>query len=133
MLPPHQTSILWHIHVYICRSCEVFDFTDNSNGLCFLSIDCVSSHSHCVCPTAPPIYYVPVLRAADNCTPPQLTPPCTFSQYHLHQATLSDDRGTPMIGQAFAGPMSPAQVYYWLNGLLASNLVHDRNAPCHVI
>lgn len=64
--------------------------------------------------TAPPIYYVPVLRAVDNCTPPQLTPPCTAAEYHLHvdQKALTDDRGTPMIGQAFAGPMSPAQVIY---------------------
>ena len=59
---------------------------------------------------APPIYYVPVLRSTDNCTPPQLTPPCTIAEYHLHQRALSDDRGTPVIGQAFAGPMSPVQV-----------------------
>jgi hypothetical protein len=58
---------------------------------------------------APPIYYVPVLRSTDNCTPPQLTPPCTIAEYHLHQRALSDDRGTPVIGQAFAGPMSPVQ------------------------
>lgn len=60
--------------------------------------------------TAPPIYYVPVLRATDNCTPPQLTPPCTIAEFDQRQGTLTDDRGTPMIGQAFAGPMSPAQV-----------------------
>ena len=63
---------------------------------------------------APPMYYVPVLRAADNCTPPQLTPPCTIAEYRVHHGTLSDDRGTPVIGQAFAGPMSPAQVLFYM-------------------
>ena len=46
----------------------------------------------------------------DNSTPPQLGTPCTWEDYLLQEEVLSDDSGTPIVGQAFAGPMSPSEV-----------------------
>ena len=62
-------------------------------------------------PIAPEVYYIPVLRAVDNSTPPQLGSPCTSEGYTQQQErTVVGSPLTPIVGQAFAGPMSPSKV-----------------------
>ena len=53
--------------------------------------------------TEPENFYVSVLRSVDNSSPPHLSSPCK-----LHEISPSLDKtGTPVVGHALAGPMSP--------------------------
>ncbi len=56
--------------------------------------------------SAPEKYFVPVLRAVDNSTPPRLSNPCTFNDLKTRQSPIL---ATPVISSAIAGPMSPLQ------------------------
>lgn len=55
--------------------------------------------------TEPKLYFVPVLRTEDNCTPPRLGKPSTLEQ--LEQESLDDESGLPLVSNGLAGPMSP--------------------------
>ena len=51
-------------------------------------------------------YYVPVLRAIDNSTPPSLVKPRTLQELENLPNPILD---SPIINSALAGPMSPLQ------------------------
>ena len=66
----------------------------------------------------PSIYYVPVIRSADNSSPASLGSPCIRdnpSSFQTQEDQLSNPGITtsPLVSQALAGPLSPAKVIFW--------------------
>lgn len=66
----------------------------------------------------PSIYYVPVIRSADNSSPASLGSPCIRddipSSFQTQEDQLSNPGITtsPLVSQALAGPLSPAKVIF---------------------
>ena len=63
----------------------------------------------CVCATDPAIYFVPVLRAVDNCICPTLAQPCTLQQLETQGSPNIRMTESPVVNSALVGPMSPLQ------------------------
>lgn len=79
------------------------------------SVDHCFEAALCLVSTAPAVYYVPVIRAADNTIHPRLSVPCTLQELeYQQQQPIVDMRDTPVINSAMAGPMSPlkAESFY---------------------
>ena len=64
----------------------------------------------------PEVYYVPVLRAVDNSSPPSVGQPLRLTDTHISISPRPLEGGAPsgdvedVVSQAFAGPMSPSKV-----------------------